>query len=248
MSIFRYEDKNSLSACVFTALLAITSTVGFADSAPYLYGTKYRAVLDDSKLQAPTSATLIRRGDFNDPDAHNSYFYIPDSGNRYMTFTVSGASKRSELRQMEEWYTSDPSWNKLIGTLLAVDPLSSQVDQLTFMQIHDSESLNKPLVRLTWRRSRSGKNDHNWAVIRDSAGSSSDYTYVDMGPRSDAPTKFEIKVRNNLLTIKVDGITFVDKRDVSYWQHLSSYFKAGVYLQDSGTGTVQFKSLKYYYQ
>ncbi|RMF65928.1 MAG: polysaccharide lyase family 7 protein, partial [Calditrichaeota bacterium] len=174
------------------------------------------------------------------------YFYLAQtSSDNYMTFVMSGDHNRSELRQMNEWKTSTSSWRKMIGEVKCFYPSTSSLDQYTFMQIHDSDGINKPLVRLVWLRSRSGKSDHLWAVIRTSVSSSS-YQYVDLGARPSGFFKAEIKVRNNTLKVKINGVTKVSK-NVSYWSAYHNYFKAGVYLQDAGTAKVQFKSLKYYY-
>ncbi len=219
--------------------------------APYNL-SKYRPVLDDSKLQAPTSSTLIAHGDF--ADKSNQYFRLDSSG-KYMTFTVSGDSKRSELRQMSgDWQTSTSSWRKMIGEVKVFYPnsSSSSLDQFTFMQIHDSTSLNKPLIRLVWHRSRSGQSDHLWAVIRIPANpnqpiSSSNLAtqWEDLGPRPSGFFKSEIKVKNNQMKVRINSVTKVDV-DVTYWDGLDSYFKAGTYNQDPGTSKVQYRSLKYY--
>ena len=103
-----------------TASLFLLSGAAFAESAPYDQ-TKYQPVLNDSKLQAPDSSTLINQGEFE--GQYNQYFYVPDSGNLWMTFEVTGDHARSELRQITTWYTSEPTTiNKMIGNTLIVDP------------------------------------------------------------------------------------------------------------------------------
>ncbi|BFM10161.1 hypothetical protein R50072_03140 [Simiduia litorea] len=205
----------------------------------------FQSVLDASKLQAPTSSTLIAQGNFDKDTAWNSYFYSSNLKPNSVTFTVEGLSQRSELRQMSEWYTKDAG-NRMKGTFTIDDPLSGNVDQLTFMQIHDSEAFNKPLLRLVWLRERSGISDHVWAVIKDDVIAAGAYTYVDLGSYNSAGHSAEIAVANNKMTISLDNVVKVNARDVSYWQDLSSYFKAGVYLQTDGRATVNFTALDYF--
>ncbi len=234
-----------------TASLFLLSGAAFAESAPYDQ-TKYQPVLNDSKLQAPDSSTLINQGEFE--GQYNQYFYVPDSGNLWMTFEVTGDHARSELRQITTWYTSEPTTiNKMIGNTLIVDPQLGSVDEITFMQVHDvtdnGNAINKPLVRLVWMREYQGVEDHYWAVIKaDACESCDNYDKIDLGEYRDSAVKFEIRLGNNELSIKRDDVTHseINGYDVSYWGELESYFKAGVYNQTSGTGVVQFESLNYY--
>ena len=234
-----------------TASLFLLSGAAFAESAPYDQ-TKYHPVLNDSKLQAPDSSTLINQGEFE--GQYNQYFYVPDSGNLWMTFEVTGDHARSELRQITTWYTSEPTTiNKMIGNTLIVDPQLGSVDEITFMQVHDvtdnGNAINKPLVRLVWMREYQGVEDHYWAVIKaDACESCDNYDKIDLGEYRDSAVKFEIRLGNNELSIKRDDVTHseINGYDVSYWGELESYFKAGVYNQTSGTGVVQFESLNYY--
>ena len=230
----------SLRACTLMLVLCGSAQ---AHEAPYNL-SKFQSVLDDSKLQAPNSGTACAQGDFS---GYADWFFRLDSTSQYMTFEMDGDKSRSELRQMEEWTTGTTSWRKMIGEVKVFYPTTSSLEQFTWMQIHDSTSLNKPLIRLTWRRYAYGQQDHLWAVVRDSANSSSSYSWFDLGARPSGFVKAEIKVKNNNLRVRIDSVTLVDI-DVSYWDGLSGYYKAGVYLQDPGTAKVQFKSLKYYYQ
>ncbi len=233
----------------FSFCIAVGFSPAHADSAPYSIAA-YQPVLNDSKLQAPGSQTLIRNGEF--ANQFNQYFYIPGNGDKWMMFAVVGDQARSELRQIEskEWFTSDSQTNKMIGELRVVNPMAGNVDELTFMQVHDSTAtLNKPLVRLVWLRLRNGIENHYWAVIKnDATPSGNSYTKIDLGPYNSVSTKFEIRIANNLLTIKVNNVNKVTNFNVAYWAAYPSYFKAGVYNQDDGFGEVMFKSLKYYYQ
>lgn len=205
---------------------------------------KFQQVLDDSKLQAPTSTTACPQGQFA---GYDDTFFRLDASDTYMTFTMSGDSHRSELRQMIEWKTSTSNLQTMEGEVKVFYPTTSSLNELTFMQIHDSgTSPNKPLLRLAWIRSRSSKSDHLWAIIRKSTSSSSSYEYVDLGARPSGFFHAKVQVMSNYMRLTLnDNIIFT--KSVSYWSALNNYFKAGVYLQDNGTGKVQFKTLNYYY-
>lgn len=212
-----------------------------AYEAPYDL-SKFRSVLDDSKLQAPESGTAVAQGNFANFGAE--YFYL--SSGRYMTFVMDGDSKRSELRQMIEWKTSTSSYRKMIGDVKVFTPTTSSLNQFTFMQIHDSEDTpNKPLIRLLWHRERDGQSKYLWAVVRTSV-SSSTYEWTKLIKAPSGFFKAEIKVLSNVMKVKINGVEYLNK-NVGYWSSLSSYFKAGVYLQDPGEAKVQFDTLKFYY-
>ncbi len=230
----------------FTLCIALlfvsTFSLVFAEGAPY-NKSKYRPVLDDSKLQAPTSSpAAVNQGDF--AGFSDEYFQLDSSG-KYMTFEMDGSHNRSELRQMEEWYTSTSTWRKIIGEVKVFYPTTSNLNQFTFMQAHDSEAFNKPLIRLAWIRSRQGSNDHLWAIVRLSSETNS-FQYVNLGKRPNSFFKCEIKIKNNKMVVRINNETRF-QLDVDYWESLSSYYKAGVYLQSEGSAKVQFRKLKYYY-
>jgi hypothetical protein len=144
-------------------------------------------------------------------------------------------------------------------------------DAMTFLQVHNAGSeagthgttgsgyIPHPLLRVVYEAERDGKKDHYWAVIKNNAvdcGSKSGnkdtqecknaYVKFDLGAVDmESPTQFDIIVGNSHLVINVDGKTKVD-HDISYWSHLNSYFKAGVYNQfKNGTSEIHFYSLNY---
>ena len=156
-----------LATAVATPALAADTKVPYDVEA-------FRPVLDASKLQAPTSSPAkIDQGDF--AGKSNEYFFLDDTGTR-LTFSVSGDSKRSELRQLSgDWDTATTTPQRLIARVKVFRPETRELKQFTFMQIHDKKDgdhgLNKPLLRLAWRASRSSKKDHLWAAIRTPEGS-----------------------------------------------------------------------------
>ncbi|MBB6428389.1 hypothetical protein HNQ40_000195 [Algisphaera agarilytica] len=213
---------------------------------------QFRSVLDDSKLQAPTSSpTKINQGKFR--GAANEYFFL-DESKRYMTFTVTGDSKRSELRQMTgDWDTATQTPQRLLARVRVHVPETPGLEQFTFLQIHDKKSgddgLNKPLLRITRRGDYRKTQDHLWAAIRIPQDPSKPISLdnlatknIDLGPRPDGFFDAEIVIHQGRMVVTIEGETKVDM-DVNYWNGLPSYFKAGVYNQDPGTSKVEFESL-----
>lgn len=234
------------------AVLSLPAAVKAAE-APYDL-PRFQPVLDASKLQAPKSSpAMVEHGEF--AGKSNEFFHLDESGQR-IVFTATGDSRRSELRQMTgDWDTSTPEERALIARVKVLVPETPELGQFTFLQVHDKEEdgegLNKPLIRVTWRRSRSGVRDHLWAGLRVPADASRPISlenlgseWVDLGPRPDGSFDASIRVRDNRLRVTIDGEKKIDK-DVSYWAGLSNYFKAGVYNQDPGTSVAIFEALRY---
>ncbi|MGJ8654623.1 MAG: polysaccharide lyase family 7 protein [Opitutaceae bacterium] len=203
----------------------------------------FQAVLDDSKLQAPESGTLAKQGKL--PGFSHDCFYLNDAGQ--MVFVTDHSSIRSELRQMEEWVTGSSTPKEMEGRVQLDAPTANMSDNYTFMQIHDSLKVpNAPLIRLEWRRDYRGEYDHIWATIRTEI-TPKKYLKVDLGPRPDRAFNAKISVVNNQLSVSIDNQTPIKAHDVSHWDGLSSYFKAGAYSRDSGTVRVAFEALTYRY-
>ncbi|MEL0638287.1 polysaccharide lyase family 7 protein [Marinomonas sp. TI.3.20] len=246
--IFLKEKVILISSILLTAFIFCSQV--HAESSPYAI-SQYKPVLNQVKLQAPTSVDLINQGDFL--GKYNKYFYI-DKATGWMSFTVTGDHHRSELRQISDWKTSDLDYShQMIGQAVVYKPKEGKVNEITFMQIHDvtdnKNSINKPLLRLVWLRSRHGIKNHYWAVVKeDACRTCKNYMKVDLGGHSISPIKFDVNVVNNLLTLTVNGkiVPSLNKYNISYWAGLRSYFKSGVYNQSPGTATVKFKSLDFY--
>lgn len=245
----------SKTAVMVVGVVAAMPTASQAQDqkVPYDLG-KFRPVLDASKLQAPTSSpTMINRGKFE--GASNEYFFLDPTG-QYMTFTVSGDSKRAELRQLSgEWDTASSMPQRVTARLRVFKPETPELEQFTFLQIHDTTndpgSLNKPLIRITRRGDYRKTQDHLWAAIRTPKDFDQPISLdnlatlnIDLGPRPEGFFDAEIRVHNSQLLVTIDGKTVVDL-DVSYWDGLQNYFKAGVYNQDPGTSVVQFEALRF---
>ncbi|GLS91555.1 hypothetical protein GCM10007916_26240 [Psychromonas marina] len=151
---------------------------------------------------------------------------------------------------------------------------SSDGEEITLLQVHnkgesgetDETVLSHPLLRVIWDGENRTDDNTNlsynnayWAVLKTNAFECSDtskpaysnncgdsYDYLYLGDfNQNEQTSFDIIVGNERLIINVDNRQKVDV-DISYWSHLYSYFKAGVYNQyENGNSIAQFKSITY---
>ncbi|MDN2663485.1 polysaccharide lyase family 7 protein [Psychromonas sp. 14N.309.X.WAT.B.A12] len=258
-----------------------SSSTGSYSGVPYDY-VQYIHALNNAKLQQnnpPTSSStseVVDAGEYNGFD--NDYFYL-DSTTGWLTFEMTGDSKRSELRFVENFRTNTSEISTLSAEILPISPEESVASsgdgqEMTLMQVHnkgengetDDTVLSHPLLRIVWDGESRTDDDTGdsysnayWAIIKTNAYECKDDSnpnYNDNCPDSydfyyladydqDNATKFDIEAGDSTLIINVDGDEKVNI-DITYWDDLYSYFKAGVYNQyEDGTSTVQFKSLTY---
>lgn len=255
MLLIRQKSHIALCAIGLIGLSVAALSAAVADEPKVPYDLeKFRPVLDASKLQAPTSSpAMIPHGEF--AGQSNEYFYLDETG-QYMVFTITGDSKRSELRQLSgEWDTATPNARRLVARVKVLAPETPELEQFTFLQIHDTTndpgSLNKPLIRITRRGDYRNTTDHLWAAIRTPddfdqpiSKDNLDTLNIDLGPRPEGFFDAEISVEDGRMVVTINGETKVDM-DVSYWNGLKNYFKAGVYNQDEGTSVVYFDQLSF---
>lgn len=231
----------------FLFLLSALSLIAY--DAPYRL-EKFQNILKESKLQAPTSYFDAKYStDYGQFQYFgNKYFYLQD--NQYMTFSMCNKKHRSELREKEEWHITTQK-KKIFFATVFLFPLN-EVREFTFLQIHadpnypkDAQhlSINKPLLRIVWKKNYHGKKEHIWAVIRTSPYlDEQKYIKKDLGAYHNEFFSVKISVKNSQLTIFMDQQQKVSI-SVSYWNKMWNYFKAGVYLQDNGCAKVLFKKL-----
>lgn len=219
-----------------------------SSSTPPYNHTKFQSVIDQSKLQYPDEDN-ISQGNFANFKA--SYFYA--DRNTTLHFTTKKEENtyktRSELRQMNEWSTSNADGNYWVARLKCLKPKVG-ITSYTWMQVHGtSDTYNYPLLRLLWDRSRDGTYDHLWAVIIVTDSSTDKiYDWVDMGARPEGFFDAEVHIKDNLMTIMIDR-KVITTRDVSYWEDVSNYYKAGVYVDkydNGGEASVLFEELHFY--
>ena len=211
----------------------------FAYDSPYSLD-KFHQILDISKLQAPTShynpKYSVKYGEFK--NYANKFFYLKD--NKYMVFFMCGKKNRSELRLHQDFKVNTKKAFSL-NVKVKIFPISAK--EFTFLQIHTEtkNSINKPLLRIAWRKNYHHLKNHIWAIIRKSAKiNKQKYQKVDLGKISNRFFDVNIKVKNNKLFLNFDNKKYVF--DVSYWKY-NNYFKAGVYLQTNGCAKVYFDKI-----
>lgn len=209
--------------------------------------TKFKDILNKSKLQAITSSYNkkygVKYGKFE--NISHKYFYL--ESNKYLAFYMCGKLNRSELRFKKDWQVSTNKEKELnVEVKIDNDSLNSK---FTFLQIHDDSTLknisfiNKPLLRIAWLKSNKNIQNHIWAIIRLSSNlSEQKYKYFDLGEKPNNFFNVIIKVKNSNLIININENQKVNL-DVSYWNKFYNYFKLGVYLQDKGCSKVLFNKI-----
>ena len=221
-----------------------------AQSTPYLL-EKFRSVLKQSNLQAPTSRYNAHYGIKNAGFKYfqNRYFYLQD--NRYMVFEMCDKKHRSELREKNDWYVTTSTPKVLFAKVYLF--VLNQTKEFTFLQIHADSNrfgkkraiINKPLLRITWSKERNNKHDHLWAVIRLSPDQDEQkYVKIDLGKRPKDFFTTKIEVVKSRMKIFINGALKINM-DVGYWNNFLNYFKAGVYLQGEGCSKVLFDKLMF---
>jgi uncharacterized repeat protein (TIGR02543 family) len=227
----------SLLLVLVVGLIIGTESGALAQPCSAPYGIpKFQAAIAECKLQAPTSSTAATQAELMDGYC-SDWFRVADTDK--MAFYQAGASQRTELRYLDNWYVTNA--NRTAHANLKI--VSQTCDQVTFMQIHDDANAgagpNKPLLRIYKYRTKSPAN-HLWAAIKTDSGGENT-AHVDLGP---APTGYfdcDITVAEGNLHIAIEGTNRVNMR-VAFWTY-PSYWKAGVYLQDAGDVTIHFNEL-----
>ncbi|MFA0513874.1 polysaccharide lyase family 7 protein [Vibrio breoganii] len=218
---------------------------------------------------ASNKESVVTNGDFY--GYYDEYFYAQEN-TQYLVFKMSNYSMRNEVRERDNFDINVEDEKrtllaevKLPGIEDAMSNSSSSRDQVTFLQIHNKGTssdgtgyIPHPLLRVVYELERDGKYGHYWAVVKNNAvdckGDGSDpdsaecqnaYDRYDLGEAdTDAFTKFELIVQENNLSIEVNDIVKADL-NIAYWEHLLSYFKAGVYNQfENGESEAHFRALK----
>jgi hypothetical protein len=212
-----------------------------AHDSPYSLD-KFKPILNEVKLQAPTSKYnplySVKYGQFD--SYSNKYFYLQD--NDLMVFYMCDKHNRSELRFKNDWYV-DNNKEKIFFTDLKIIPLNSK--EFTFLQIHSDNNLfdvNKPLLRIAFIKNKSEIKDFIWAVIRVSPYEN-DYKKVLLG-KDYGFMKIKIFIKDEKLYISYNGVMKINGFDIKKWKKIPLYFKLGVYLQSEGCAKALFKDIK----
>ncbi len=222
---------------ICSAVLGLTATVtmtaAFAQ-VPYDYD-KFQQILDTSKLQYPDSGTEVDYGEFD--GVETECFYLTNDS---MTFEVEDDGERCELRNEYQWDSSDD--NNTMEARVKILEGELGTSDFTFMQIHEYEGGNQPLIRLYWAAEKDGQDDGIWAALREEPGVEDEHIYVaDRFTSTFMP--ITISVQDNQLTVEFNGSTEVSS-NISDWEGRPLYFKAGAYNGGDGTAKSYFSKLE----
>ena len=213
---------------------------------------KFNDLLTNSKYQFPDSSTTVEYDQFDGYKTEN--FYVNEDDDFFFVVKKQADSEkiRNELREgpeSREWNTTDSDGNFWVSTLKCYKPKVG-VSTYTWMQVHGTnDTFDYPLIRLLWVRSRHSIYDHIWAIVIISSPDADErvYEWLDLGER---PTSFfdaAVYIQDNIMKVKIHN-KVIKEYDVSYWENVTNYFKAGIYLnayEDGGEGVVAFRELRF---
>ena len=191
---------------------------------PYL---KFKPVLDEAKLQCPTSSfdpnCSRDYGDFE--GFSNEYFYYQGDD---LVFHMCGEHNRSELRFRDEFYFSD----EVNKTLEAVVKPIPDTDEFTFLQVHGIyNGLNKPVLRVALYE----------GILKLFVFDGNKYIIKELGKYDNNFTDFKIVSGYGKLFVFKDSKL---EMNVSINYPDRCYYKLGVYLQTPGCATSDFREIK----
>ncbi|KAG9246148.1 alginate lyase 2 [Calycina marina] len=194
---------------------------------------KFTKVLTSAKLQYPDSGLAATSEELLDGFA-TSYFHL--TRDLYMAFEVAGPSNRSELREMET-DGEKTAWDctgstKHVATSTMALPIQEEgIEEVTMMQIHDT--LTSPALRISWVRNITidGVNSQNVIIstIRLGLESDSATNKTVLLPHTLRPVDYSIMAQDGEVTVKVNGVTKLDRTSIAPYAGSTCYFKAGAY-------------------
>ncbi|MDR9826878.1 polysaccharide lyase family 7 protein [Vibrio sp. FNV 38] len=234
--------------------------------------TKFQEILASSDLQLSdpdgsegNKESVVKDGEFE--DYISDYFYADSDDN--LVFSMSNYKMRSEIRELDNFSIKEDGIKRtwyaevlLPNIDIAMASSPADHDEVTFLQIHNKGTsedgtgyIPHPLLRIVWEQERDGLTGHYWAVVKNnvtdctqvtdsSSCYATSYDRYDLGYADlENFTRFSLSVFDSTLQISVDD-TEKETIDISYWEHLLSYFKAGVYNQfENGEAQVHFRQL-----
>ncbi|RUM68781.1 MAG: hypothetical protein DSZ05_00550 [Sulfurospirillum sp.] len=214
---------------------------------PYDY-QKFRTVLNRSRLQYPDITVVVPSGHF---DGYQAPWFYSLNGDLFFSAEKPAnlPTIRSELREESIWKTSDTTRHIWSAKLKCFKPQKG-INAYTWMQIlGTNDSFNYPLIRLMWVRNYHGIYDHLWAIVitSDAYDPNITYDWVDLGERTGDYVSAKVEIADNTMRIFLND-TVIRQYDVTYWQSVDNYFKAGIYInrpKDHGKATVAFHELSF---
>ncbi|MFA0076994.1 polysaccharide lyase family 7 protein [Vibrio artabrorum] len=242
--------------------------------APYEIA-KYQNILASSDFQVSdpkgeegNKTSPVKAGNFQ---GYVSDYFYADEETENLIFKMANYKMRSEIREGDNFRINEAGVRRTLHAEISLPDIQhamasspAEHDEVTLLQIHNEGTdesgtgyLPHPLLRVVWEQERDGLTGHYWAVMKNNAidcSSAADsldcyansYNRYDLGEADlDRFTKFDLSIYENTLSVKVNDEVKVDE-DITYWQHLLSYFKAGIYNQfENGEATAYFKALRY---
>lgn len=197
--------------------------------------------------------------DFYDSSSYDnvSAYMFTDSSTQHLRFRTSGtqsSSWRTELRWLDENGSSSASgFNKSATKTMTVRfgqfywGRSEVSDNFTVSQLHNSnDSTQGPVARLEYVNSGDSDGGYMRATFRDDYNCDSDSSSCTFtkrywwGQSASGWKNATLKLENYYVTVTVNGNSRTYKVS-SAWEPQSEYYwKAGVYLQQSGQAYVAF--------
>ncbi|CAN8073788.1 unnamed protein product [Agarophyton chilense] len=230
-----------MAPTAFVFCLILTTALGY--TAPGKE-SKFRHVLDRSKLQSPDSSTAVKK-----PFEVADWYFYRDSS-KDMVFKMKGEKKRTELRQMttggdnSAWKVSG---SEKLTAELSIPNQPSGIDEVTFLQVHCGV---KPALRISWMRNFRGNEDAIVAILRLNANENGDTEKYYLGKRSSEMKDYVVLVKDSKIYVSIDGKKVgPSPMKASFWKSYSCYFKAGVYIihesKSSAVARSTFRNLRW---
>ena len=177
------------------------------------------------------------------------YYKITDEG--YMLFRASNNNnlKRVELRVLNEWGLDD--FDKISLNGIVKLSISTNTNEVTFMQLHHKSKNAKPFVRLVYKKEKNSHPNSLWAVVRNNEDNSGDIsTWYYLGDYKAGEFIFAniSIIDGDTLHISIDK-SIIETKIPKYWKELDYnnqrfYFKAGLYF----SGQNSYKEAKVIYK
>jgi hypothetical protein len=170
-------------------------------------------------------------------------FYLKEDGSTLVLSTEVEGRDRTELRHNAHWSVAGEE-KSLSATFRFDRPEVTGKARLNVVQIHIKDFLGNdkgPLLMVSWREGHDGEDGRFVAKIRqDFKPKNKKNKFYDLGPAPHEFTKFDVKVKEGVLRIFMNG-EMVAEDDVSEFAEAPCYFKFGVYTGGVKPQGVEFK-------
>lgn len=164
--------------------------------------------------------------------------------------TTSGSHyPRSELREMRDPYNDNVNWTVADRSSLQakckVRQVPSSTGKVVVGQIHGFQT--KPLVKLVYRYSTTGKTGSVYALIKSTPAATSDVSLpLASGIGLNQTFSYDIHVDAGVLKMRVNSDAWVGYRIDPAWAGVGLYFKLGNYVQASGSSDTDGGRVAFY--